>query len=175
MASKQPPNCLWGQNHLSFQTLWPNLPMWPNFRVSLLLRKWLYSQEMTNMAHWPRVSDRGKNESLFYLDVCSEEVTEIHITDPEVELCPLRPSAHQSVQSRAIQSIVVSRIKENGWSVQYRRDCPFNSVLRLSQPFGSCKYWNTAYCPKSFVTCFLTSCLWLVGIATTPIQSRQVA
>ena len=64
MASKQPPNSIRCQFLSRNYLRRPQLPMWPSFKIYLLVKKWLYCQMMTKMAHLPRVLDRGKNSIL---------------------------------------------------------------------------------------------------------------
>ena len=40
--AKQPPNGLGGQNWCCRWNWWPQFTMWPSFKVSLLVKKWLY-------------------------------------------------------------------------------------------------------------------------------------
>ena len=50
---------LGGQNWVCRWNWWPQFTIWPSFKVSLIVKKWLC--QMTNMTHWPRFFDRGKN------------------------------------------------------------------------------------------------------------------
>ena len=61
---KWPLRPLWPRNlsfDLGFELRRPQLPMWPSFKVPLLVKKWLYLEVMTNMIPWPRIFDRGNN------------------------------------------------------------------------------------------------------------------